>query len=606
MGTPLNLLEVRGLTVTYLTQTAPLPTLDKVDLDVATGECVGLFGESGAGKTTLALALLRLLPRTATVSGSVHLDGVDVTNTTWGRLRALRWKAASIVFQGATQALNPVQRVGGQIEEPILLHERSSGTIARSRAAALLRQVGLPPAAAGAYPHELSGGERQRALIAMALACDPRLVVADEPTTALDTVRQAQILDLITGLVTGHGRAMLLISHDLRLLSSTCDRIAVMHAGRIVEEGTPAEVCAGGRHPQTRALLTAHTRIRALRHRHRPRPPSPAGHVGVPVLAADDLVVIHPARRGRNVRAVDGVRLDLAAGEIVAVVGESGCGKTTLARALVGMHPPTGGEIRVDGVPLRPTGPWLRAHRRRVQLVLQDPGSALDPRHTVYDAVAEGLRIHRLRPPGGEPAAVAAALVRAGLQAPETFFGRYPQELSGGLRQRVVIAGALILQPRVLIADEPVSSLDAAARADVLTLLLDLRDRSGLAALVISHDLELAWSIADRVAVMYLGRIIEVGPAQQVLGSPAHPYTAALLAAMPQPFTPLAATLDGEPPRTSSLPGGCRFHPRCPVLLTGTADAAGIGHACRTVEPEPLPAVGPAVACHYAAAEHRS
>ncbi|MEV8515357.1 ABC transporter ATP-binding protein [Dactylosporangium sp. NPDC051484] len=304
-------------------------------------------------------------------------------------------------------------------------------------------------------------------------------------------------------------------------------------------------------------------------------------------------------------RAVDGVSLDLTAGEIVTVVGESGCGKTTLARTLVGMHPPAAGEIRVDGVPLGRGNAALRALRRQVQIVPQDPGGALDPRRTVYDAVAEGLRIHRVRPDGGEPAAVVCALARAGLPEPETLLGRYPHELSGGQRQRVLIAGALIMGPRVLIADEPVSSLDAAARAEVLTTLLDLRDRSGLTALVISHDLEVARCIADRVAVMYLGRIVELGPAREVLSSPTHPYTAALLAATPRRFVPVRATLKGEPSPLSSLPGGCRFHSRCPVLAAGMADAAGVGSACRTVEPAPLPARGSAVACHFAAAAAR-
>ncbi|MEV8091857.1 ABC transporter ATP-binding protein [Streptomyces nigra] len=323
------------------------------------------------------------------------------------------------------------------------------------------------------------------------------------------------------------------------------------------------------------------------------------------LLSARDLHVTFPGRHGAPpARAVDGVELDIGAGEIVALVGESGCGKTTLARALLGLVRPTSGQVVFDGEEVRPDARALKAYRRRVQLVLQDPTGSLNPRHTVYEAVAEGLRIHGYT--GDERAAVAEALSRAGLRPPERFFLRYPHELSGGQRQRVVIAGALVLAPELLVADEPVASLDASVRGEILALLLRLRTELGLSALVVTHDLGLAWNIADRVAVMYLGRIVETGDVEQVLTAPRHPYTQALLSVLPEaPGDPVILT--GEPPDPSQVPPGCRFHARCPVLASGEAERAGVADACRTEDPEILDG-GPhaQVACHWARAATRA
>ncbi|MEU5461802.1 ABC transporter ATP-binding protein [Streptomyces althioticus] len=319
------------------------------------------------------------------------------------------------------------------------------------------------------------------------------------------------------------------------------------------------------------------------------------------LLSANRVRVAFPGRHGvPDARAVDGVDLDIRRGEIVALVGESGCGKTTLARALLGLVAPTGGGVVFDGRPLEYSGRSLKAYRKRVQLVLQDPSGSLNPRHTVYDAVAEGLRIHGHR--GDEQAAVAAALSRAGLRPPERFFLRYPHELSGGQRQRVVIAGALVLESELLVADEPVASLDASVRGEILALLLRLRDELGLSALVVTHDLGLAWNIADRVAVMYLGRIVETGPVEQVLTAPRHPYTQALLSVLPEaPGGPVVLT--GEPPDPSRVPSGCRFHARCQILAGGEAERAGVAEACRTRDPGVLSGDDTAqVACHWAAA----
>ncbi|TDE14090.1 oligopeptide/dipeptide ABC transporter ATP-binding protein [Jiangella asiatica] len=320
------------------------------------------------------------------------------------------------------------------------------------------------------------------------------------------------------------------------------------------------------------------------------------------ILAAREVRVEFEARRGGGrARAVDGVNLDVAEGEIVALVGESGCGKTTLARTLLGLERPTAGQVLHRGTPLAYTSRALKAYRRAVQLVLQDPSGSLNPRHTVYDAVAEGLRVHG--DVTDERDRVADALSRAGLRPPERFFLRFPHELSGGQRQRVVIAGALILDPQVIVADEPVASLDASVRGEILALLLRLRDELGLAALVVTHDLGLAWNIADRVAVMYLGRIVETGPVEKILTAPEHPYTQALLSVLPEaPGEPVV--LRGEPPDPTRVPGGCRFHVRCQVLASGAADEAGVGERCRG---EDLAILGGGedsdVACHYALAQ---
>jgi peptide/nickel transport system ATP-binding protein len=313
----------------------------------------------------------------------------------------------------------------------------------------------------------------------------------------------------------------------------------------------------------------------------------------------EGLHVVFPGRHGgAPARAVDGVDLAVRPGEIVALVGESGCGKSTLARSLLGLVRPAAGRVRFAGRPLEYSSRALKAYRRRVQLVLQDPTGSLNPRHTVYEAVAEGLRIHGYG--GDERAAVAEALARAGLRPPERFILRYPHELSGGQRQRVVIAGALVLQPELLVADEPVASLDASVRGEILALLLRLRAELGLSALVVTHDLGLAWNIADRVAVMYLGRIVETGEVEQVLTAPRHPYTRALLSVLPEaPGSPVVLT--GEPPDPARIPPGCRFHVRCPILASGEADRAGVAQACRTRDPEVLGGGGEGqVACHWA------
>ncbi|EHK87546.1 dipeptide ABC transporter ATP-binding protein [Saccharomonospora azurea] len=537
------LLRLSDLGVTYRTAGGEVPAVRDVDLTLRAGETLGIAGESGSGKSTVAMSLLRLLPKSATVTGEVLLDGEDVNTMRWGRLRAVRWSAASIVFQGAMHALNPVRTVGEQIAEPIRLHTTTNGAT-KDRVAELLRQVDLPPERANAYPHELSGGQKQRVMIAMALACEPKLIVADEPTTALDVVVQDQVLRLLSDLVAQRGIGLVMISHDLGVLAQTCERVAVMYRGEVVEEGPSGEVFDNPRHDHTRALAAAIHRIGDPESRMVTDRDTAViggdteGTEGAPdeeILAARDLVVTFRDRSRQVVRAVDGVDLGVRRGEIVALVGQSGSGKTTLARTMLGLQKPTSGSVLFDGSLLPTSMSGLRAYRRRVQLVLQDPTSALNPRHTVYEAVAEGPRIHKLA--GEERDIVVAALEAAELRPAERYLSRLPHELSGGQRQRVVIAGALACEPSVLIADEPVASLDATVRNEILALLLRLRRDLGLAALVITHDLGLAWAIADRVAVMHQGRIVEQGPVETVLLNPRHEYTRSLLAALPTPST---------------------------------------------------------------------
>ena len=547
-------LEFKDLRVTYATQgedgPRTLTAVDGVNLVVEPGSTLGLAGESGCGKSTLAMSVLRLLPANAKVEGSILLGGENVPDLSWGRLRTVRWTEASIVFQGAMHSLNPVRKVREQIAEALRIHAKAlpyKDDAARdTRVAELLELVDLSPAKGASYPHELSGGQKQRVMIAMALACDPELIIADEPTTALDVIVQAQVLNVLTALVASRGLSLIMISHDLSVLAATCERIVVMQQGKIVEDGPSADVMRTPQHPHTRALAAAFPLIGDPASRLRlpgytapdapgANPLEKSGTFTAPdpadvVLEARDLSVTF-AGRGGDVKAVDSVNLTCGRGEIVALVGQSGSGKTTLARTMLALQRPTSGEVLFEGKALSHNRKALKDYRRSVQFVLQDPSAALNPKHSVYEAVAEGPRLHKL--PGNEREIVTAALRKAELNQPERFLAAIPQELSGGQRQRVVIAGALALDPEFLVADEPVASLDASVRAEILALLLRLRCELGLGALVITHDLGLAWNIADRVVVMFEGRIVEEGRVEDVLLNPQHEYTRKLLSVVP-------------------------------------------------------------------------
>ena len=515
--------------------------VDDVFLRVETGDTVGIAGESGSGKSTLMSSALRLLAKNAKVTGDVLLDGQDVNKLGFSELRAVRWTSAAIVFQGAMNSLNPVRTVGWQIEEALELHSRkqwSGKQCRRARAEEMMALVDLPKGKLDAYPHELSGGQKQRVMIAMALACDPDIIIADEPTTALDVIVQAQVLDVLKNLVASRGLSLVMISHDLSVLASTCERLVIMKDGRIVEQGDSAEVMRHPQHPHTIELASAFptigdpsSRLRVGREmRSKPLSELPAQReIGDMRLEVRDLVVDFSAR-GQQVRAVDHVNLGCRQGEIVALVGQSGSGKTTLARTILGLQQPASGQVLFDGKPMPRKGAGLKAYRRRVQFVPQDPIGSLDPKKSIHEAIAEGIRIHGLDDEAGR---VARALENAELTPPERWMNAIPQELSGGQRQRAIIAGALALDPEYLVADEPVASLDASVRGEILALLLNLKNQLGLGALVITHDLGLAWSIADRVMVMHQGRIVEEGPVEQVLLDPSDDYTKKLLSVVP-------------------------------------------------------------------------
>ncbi|WP_309127439.1 ABC transporter ATP-binding protein [Microbacterium sp.] len=540
-------LTFEDVSITYRTSgrndRGEVPAVSDVSLSLPSGGTLGIAGESGSGKSTLVMSVLRLLPRSARIEGRILIGDTDVQSLSFGQLRALRWAEASIVFQGAMHSLNPVQTVGNQILEALQLHVTDKWKTDKARAARLrelMAAVDLPVRKADSYPHELSGGQKQRVMIAMALACEPDIIIADEPTTALDVIVQKQILDMISRLVAERGISLLMISHDLSVLATACERIAVMRDGRVVELGDAQQICTRPEHPYTRQLAEAfptigdpQSRLNPVTRRERSQDPDAAANAMTEeVLLRARGVSVTYRSGGSTMRAVKSVDLDIHRGEILALVGQSGSGKSTLARTLIGLQSADEGSVvQFRGADLPRAGKALRAFRGEVQMVLQDPAAALNPKLSVYESVAEGLRVQRYR--GDERERVAQSLTDAELTPPEKYFGAIPQELSGGQRQRAVIAGALAVGPQVLLADEPVASLDASVRGEILALLLSLRERLGLSALVITHDLGLAWNIADTVAVMVDGEIVEHGPTEQVLLDPQHPYTRKLLAAAP-------------------------------------------------------------------------
>ena len=534
-----------NVSITYRTSSSrgDVVAVSEVSLDLPAGATLGIAGESGSGKTTLIMSALRLVPKSARLDGRVLLGGKDQSQLNFGQIRAVRWSQASIVFQGALHSLNPVREVGWQIIEALTHHAKDIWTSPEKRKARmleLLEEVDLDIAKASAFPHELSGGQKQRIMIAMALACEPDIIIADEPTTALDVIVQKQILSGLAALVDERGISLLMISHDLAVLSSVCADLAIMRDGRLVEYGSSDQVCLQPREDYTKQLAGAFPQIGDPESRLNPRTLRPAEVARTQpftmsdevVLEAKDLSVSFDTRRGRE-RAVRGVDLSLRRAEILSVVGQSGSGKTTLARALLGLQKvDPGSQLAFQGKALPRKAKALRAFRRQVQMILQDPAGSLNPKRSVYEAVVEGLRVQGIR--DAEYARVLGALEAAELTPAEDYLESIPQELSGGQRQRVVIAGALALDPQVLIADEPVASLDASVRGEILSLFLALKHNLGMSALIITHDLGLAWNIADTVAVMKEGEIVEYGEVDSVLENPQHAYTQELLAAVPR------------------------------------------------------------------------
>ncbi|MEQ3549360.1 ABC transporter ATP-binding protein [Pseudonocardia nematodicida] len=532
---PGPVLELHDLSVDFRgTDGGWVETTHGVDLALYPGETVALVGESGSGKSVTAMSVLDLLPASARRRGSVLFDGTDLVAASESALRRIRGRRIAMVFQEPMTALNPVWTIGNQIGRAIRAHDRTlSRRQVRERVLELLRRVHMPDPErrADSYPHQLSGGQRQRAMIAMAISCDPEVLIADEPTTALDVTVQAEILDLLAELRERLSMALLVITHDMGVVAEVADRVVVMRDGAVVEEAPCAQLFDAPAQPYTAELLAAvpHLGRGAARS-------VPAGdHGGGEVLRIDGLTVEYPGRGRRAAfRAVEQVDLTVSAGEVVGLVGESGSGKSTIGRAIVGLAPVTAGRVELAGADVAlARGAALRAARRDVAMVFQDPASSLDPRRTIGESVTGPLAIHRAIPRAGLHARAGELLDQVGI--PARWADRYPHELSGGQRQRVGIARALALSPKLVVADEPTSALDVSVQTRLLDLLRELQDQRGFACLFISHDLSVVELLAHRVVVLRDGGVVEQGRTADVLGSPAEEYTRRLVAAAPVP-----------------------------------------------------------------------
>ena len=606
-------LLIAELSVTFATPQGDVPAVREVSLAVHRGECVGVVGESGAGKSQLFLATLGLLPATARVTGDASLGREPLVGRSERELDRVRGARIGMVFQDPMTSLTPHMRIGEQIAEPIVRHCGTSWREARHKALTLLDRVHVPdaPHRMRQYPHELSGGLRQRVMIAIALACGPQLLIADEPTTALDVTIQAQILALLAELKRERGMAMVLITHDFGAVAGVADRVAVMQAGRIVELDTASAVLKAPRNEYTRSLLS---KVPALESAAAlPSPASSSAQSGPHLPGASDTglgissLAVQFARRGawhggsRSLHALHDVSLDLRPAEAVGVVGESGSGKSTLVRAALQLIRPSAGRVAWMGRTLSslPAGE-LKRLRRDLQIVFQDPLASLDPRMRIGRIVSEPLEIHE---PGldteSRQGRVRQMLARVGLEPDMAM--RYPHELSGGQCQRVGIARAMILEPRLLVCDEPVSALDVSVQAQILDLLVSLKSEHGMSILFVSHNLAVVRRLCDRVLVLYRGRMMELADTQALFSRPLHPYTRELLDAVPivdpdvQPGRLARARLGELPePQRENAPGhasaGCVFRARCPYAVPECA--------ARTPVWEAEAAAGRWVACH--------
>jgi len=657
------MLSVTDLRLGFAAGRRTLLAVDGISFTISRGETFALLGESGCGKSATAQGLMRLLPAAGRiVGGSVSLDGEDLLALAEADMRGWRGRRMAMIFQEPATSLNPVLTVGRQIGEVLERHLGLAGAAARERMLDLLRQVGIadPERRLDEYPFQLSGGMKQRVMIAIALAGEPELLIADEPTTALDVTVQAQILDLLAKLQVDRGMGMLLITHDLGVVARMAHRIGVMYAGELVEVASREDFFTTPRHPYTQALFAALPEVSrrgtvlttipgqvpslaampaGCRFAERCpqvmplcRERSPVWREATPghavrchwqgttaavekspdftvdreisekteLLTVADLKVHFPIRKGilqrtvGHVFAVDGVSLTISPGRTLALVGESGCGKTTVGKALLQLIPPTAGSVRLAGeelVGLR--GRRLRAVRRHLQMIFQDPFASLNPRLRIGEIIAEGIGALAAAPAGQAQAAVRALLQQVGL--PGDAVDRYPHEFSGGQRQRIAIARALAVQPELLVCDEPTSALDVSVQAQILNLLKQLQAELGVAYLFITHNFAVVEYLAHDVAVMYLGRIVEQGRAEEVLENPRHPYTQALLSAVPVPRPDGGEgriRLGGETPSPASPPTGCHFHPRCPKATA----------VCRERYPERTAVSAThAVNCHWVA-----
>ena len=649
MSTPTPLLEIKDLHTDIEIRSGVVRALSGVDLVVNAGETLGVVGESGSGKTMTALSLMGLLPQGGRVSsGSMLLEGEDLTSMPPASVRKLRGTKVGMIFQDPLTSLNPTMKIGLQVCEPLRVHEKMPKKEALARAVEILKRVGMPrpESVINSYPHQLSGGMRQRVMIAMALVCQPRILIADEPTTALDVTTQMQILDLIDELRDEYKMGVILITHDLGVVAGHTDRVAVMYAGRIVETAPTKTLFTEPKHRYTSSLmaalperaLAAGTKLFSIPG----APPSltnlPVGcrfaarclwatdecRAGYPDLSGDEthtFSCFHPVQEGDEspavlqgkldstkteetasvvpqishevlldvkeasreyesagsgffkrekgvVSAVDRVSITVKKGETYGLVGESGCGKSTVGRLIAGLEPPSGGAIELDGRDLATLKgrDAVRIHRD-VQMMFQDSYAAMDPRMRIDQILAEPMSIQKTGNARQIAERIMEILEQVGLT--EEILDRYPHEFSGGQLQRIGFARSLTLAPDLIVADEPVSALDVSVQAQVLNLMKDLQEELGLSYLFISHDLAVVQYMADRIGVMYLGRIVEEGPAEEVVANPRHPYTKALIDSIPVPDPAFehaddAIKLTGEPPSAINPPEGCRFRPRCP------------------------------------------
>ncbi|VEJ59176.1 ABC transporter ATP-binding protein [Arachnia propionica] len=537
-----SVLQFKELDVNFRTEFGRVHAVKGVSLAVRPGEVVALVGESGSGKSVTATTALGLLPKTARITGETMVADKAISKLTPRQLRGLRGNRVAMVFQEPMTALNPVIKIGEQLTESMEVHNVAHGAEAWQKAIDLLNAVGIPNAERRVkqYPHELSGGMRQRVVIAMALACDPEVIIADEPTTALDVTVQADILDLLRSLKEKLNTGILLITHNMGVVADMADRVAVMFKGNIVERGTVEEVLLKPQHPYTKKLLAAVPHLGEGHGQFGSAPREVPGDAES-ALEVNELVVEYKRAGRKPFRAVDGVTFDVKRGEIVGLVGESGSGKSTIGRALLGLIPSAGGNVKVLGQELVQghgrrkvsQGKNLKSLRRRVGVIFQDPAASLNPRLPVGDVISEPLEVHRIGNKASRQKRVYELL--EAVELPRSAFNRYPHELSGGQRQRVSIARALSLSPDLLVADEPTSALDVSVQAQVLGMLTDLQRDFGFACLFISHDLAVIDSLAHRVVVMQYGKIVEKGDRQQVLLDPQEEYTKRLLAAAPVP-----------------------------------------------------------------------
>ncbi|MDJ0798199.1 MAG: ABC transporter ATP-binding protein [Calothrix sp. MO_167.B12] len=544
MGEALFSIENLRVAYPYPPGEQPQWAVDDVTFSLQPGERMGLVGESGCGKSTLGRAAMRLLPTSSTVEGRVTFQGKPVFEMNPEQMRQFRGEAVALVFQDPMTRLDPLMTIGNHCLETLKAHSPGLSTKkVKEKAVATLAKVNIPASRWNQYPHEFSGGMRQRVAIALALLLNPKMIVADEPTTSLDVTVSAQILGELTRLCAEENMALLLISHDLAMVAEYCDHIGVMYNGKLVEMGDSQAVFSHPQHEYTRSLLEAALHIQGVEGKD-----AEIGEVKgekiLPLLKVEKLkhyYTIEPnlierlfKGKGQTIKAVDGINLELYPGEILGLVGESGCGKSTLSRTILQLIPPSAGTVEFLGEELTLLSrQQMRQHRRQIQMVFQDPHACLNPAMTVGKSIADPLLIHRMATPEKAKQQALSMLELVGLKPAQMYYQRYPGELSGGQQQRIAIARALITRPKLVICDEPVSMLDASVQSQVLDLMLELKQEFDLTYLFITHDLWLARFLCDRIAVMNGGKIVEIGPTKQIFAQPQHPYTKTLLSAAP-------------------------------------------------------------------------